>query len=127
MGRKIHTPSIFQSKLEFASARGFQLAAEHPMENVALRALLAIFVLLILAYIYIVGASVLNIIARKEALAQSDRLSTEISSFEKDYFAVSHTVTPDAGVVLGLSPVSKISYVYRPGTVGQAQTQNNEI
>ena len=128
MGRKINKPSIFQGKIEFAPARSnFQIAAQHPYENTMFRALFGIILALVIAYIYFVGSSVLNIIARKDALAQSSRLATIIGVFEKEYFAVSNGITPDAGADLGLSPVSSTAYVYRPGTVGRAEKLNNEI
>lgn len=129
MGRKkIHIPSIFQGKLEFPAPRGgFSATAEHPLEDTFFKGLLVIFISLVLAYIYFVGASVLNIIARKEALAQTTQLSTVIGGFEKDYFSISHGITPDLGPALGLAPVLNTAYVYRPGAVGQAETSHNEI
>lgn len=128
MRRKIHSPSIFQARIAFAPARsGFRLNAEHPLENKAFRALLATLLILVFAYIYFVGASVLNVIARKEALARATQLTTAIGGFEKEYFAVSQGITPDAGADLGLAPVSNTAYVYRPGAVGQAKESHNEI
>ena len=131
MGRKkIHKPSIFQTQLQFPASGGtFALHTEHPLEHAAFRALIAVLFILISAYLYFVTASVLNVIARKEALAQEARLGTAIGAFEKDYFAISQTVTPEAGTPLGLFPISNAAtaYVYRPGTVGQAETPHNEI
>jgi len=128
MGRRIHKPSIFQGQLQFPASRGtFALYSEHPAERVVFRALVAVLFILVCAYLYFVTASVLNVIARKEAMTQGTQLGTAIGAFEKDYFAISQTVKPDAGVALGLSPVSNTAYVYRPGAVGQAETPHNEI
>lgn len=128
--RKIHKPSIFQTQLQFPAGGGtFALNSEHPLEHTAFRVLIAVLFILISAYLYFVTASVLNVIARKEALMQSTHLGTTIGAYEKEYFAISQTVKPEAGLVLGLSPISSTAtdYVRRPGTVGQAETQNNEI
>ena len=105
----------------------FAFHAEHPLEHTAFRSLIAVLFILISAYLYFVTASVLNVIARKEALSQSTRLGTAIGAYERDYFAISQTVKPDAGLPLGLFPVANTAYVYRPGTVRQAETPHNEI
>lgn len=124
--RKTHKPSIFQAQLQFpAERKTYALNAEHPFESVAMRMVLAILLTLIFSYIYFVGASVLNIIARKEALAETERLNGAIGNIERDYFAISHNITPESGTELGLSPVSHTAYVYRPGVVGQVATKRN--
>ncbi|MDO8552720.1 MAG: hypothetical protein Q7S01_04325 [bacterium] len=129
MGRtKTHKPSIFQGQLQFPSFRAdIALNAEHPFENVAFKTFLAVILLLTFAYIYLVGSSALNIIARKEALAKADQAGAAIGRFEREYFAASQKVIPEAGLSLGLVPVAKTAYVYRPGTVGQAKVTHNEI
>lgn len=129
MGRtKIHKPSIFQAQLQFPASRGtIALNSEHPLENVAFRTFFILLFGLIFTYIYFVGSSALNIIARKEALAEAARVGATIGSFERDYFEASQKVTPEAGTSLGLAPVVKTAYVYRPGTVGQANVSHNEI
>jgi len=103
------------------------LNAEHPLESVAFKVLFIVLFGLIFAYIYLVGSSALNIIARKEALVQVSRAGALIGNYERGYFAVLQKVTPEAGLLLGLAPVAKTAYVYRPGTVGQAKVPHNEI
>jgi hypothetical protein len=129
MGRtKINKPSIFQAQLQFPAFRGtYAMNAEHPLESLAFKAILLLLLALIFAYIYLVGSSTLNIIARKEALAQSVRIGASIGNYEREYFAVSQKVIPEAGIPLGLAPVNKTAYVYRPGTVGRAEASHNEI
>lgn len=128
MGKKIHKPSIFQAQLQFPASRGgFALNVEHPFERAAFRVLFAVLFVLISAYLYFVVASVLNVMARKEALTQSTQLGSAIGAYERDYFALSQEVRPDAGGPLGLYPVSNIAYVHRPGAVSQALTPHNEI
>lgn len=121
--RKIHKPSIFQGQLQFPEGGGtYILNTEHPLESTVLRVLLAVLLTLTFSYIYFVGASILNVIARKEALVETTRLSSTIGNIERDYFAMSSSVTPESGTALGLAPVSSTAYVYRPGVVGQIET-----
>ena len=128
MGKRIHRPSIFQAQLQFPAPRAaFTLNSEHPFENAAFNTFIAVLMLLIFTYVYLVGSSALNIIARKEALAQAEQAGSEMGRFEREYFAASEKVTPEAGLSLGLAPVAKTAYVYRPGTVGQARAPHNEI
>lgn len=128
MGRRIHKPSIFQGQLQFPASRGtFAFHVEHPLERTAFRALLAIILLLVCAYLYFVVASVLNVIARKDAISRSTQLGSAIGAYERDYFTVSERVKPEAGTPLGLYPVSNVAYIHRPGVVGQALASNNEI
>ena len=96
------------------------LAFEHPLERAAMRAMSAVLVILFLGYLYFVGASVLNIIARKEATAQTATLQSAIASMEQQYFALSQSVDSRTEVELGLSPVSGTHYVYRPGNAASA-------
>ena len=66
MGRKIHKPSIFQGQLQFSASRGsFALNAEHPLEHTAFRIFSATLLVLVFSYIYLVGSSAFNVIARK--------------------------------------------------------------
>ena len=123
-----YKPSIFQGSLKFETARsGFSLITQHPLERTIFRALIAVLFILICAYFYFVSASILNVIARKEALSEIVSLRSTVSLLERDYYALSANITPSAGMRLGLSPVSETSYVHRPGTVGVAQVRTNEI
>lgn len=103
------------------------LAAEYPIENIALRAFIIASIVLVAIYIYFVGTSILDIIARKEALAESAKIATVIADFERDYFSLSKNVTARSAGTAGLVPVNDIAYVYRPGAVGQADARNKGI
>lgn len=133
MGARIHKiskhkPSIFQGSLRFNTRRpGFSLAVEHPMERVLFRVLVITLVVSAIAYVYFVSASVLNVVARKEALSNIASLTSSVALLERDYYAATAALTPSAGAHLGLKPVSKTEYVHRPGTVGAANVQSNEI
>lgn len=133
MGQRLHkmskhTPSVFQGRLDFSSVhRHFSLTVEHPAERTTFRVLAATLLFLGLCYLYFVGASVLNVIARKEALTQTANLASAVSHLERDYFAASQKVTPEAARRLGLSPIEKTVYVYRPGNAAAATISTNEI
>ena len=63
-----YAPSIFQGKLDFSSVqRDVSLSLEHPVERAALRILSIVLLVAICGYLYFVSASILNVIARKEA------------------------------------------------------------
>lgn len=104
------------------------LAIEHPFERMARQGLFALLGILIIAYLYFVGASVLNIMARKEATASAVRIQSAIALMEQEYFALSQDVNPSAARELGLAPVSRTNYVYRPGNAASAGTiESNAI
>lgn len=96
------------------------LSIEYVYERTAARVLFALIGLAVLAYLYFVGASVLNIIARKEAARAASSLQGSIAALEKQYFALESTVTPESASSLGLAPVAGAQYVYRPGATAIA-------
>lgn len=123
-----YKPSVFQGSLRFSTKKAeFSLTAEHPAERVMFRVLIALLLGLIAGYIYFVSASVLNVVARKEAMTHMASLGSSVSLLERDYYAATAAITPGVGARLGLSPVAHTRYVHRPGTVGAAETSSNEI
>lgn len=124
MGHKVskHTPSIFQGTLELTRARGITLSSEHPLESVIAKVLFITLAVLLCGYIYFVGSSVMNIIARKEADAQTTKIQSSIAILEQKYFAIGHAVDPSTSAELGLAPISRTQYVYRPGNAASAGT-----
>jgi hypothetical protein len=96
------------------------LSLEYSYERVAFRVLFALLGIILCGYLYFVGASVLNIIARKEASRSSAALQSSIAILEKEYFVLSEAVTPGTGATLGLSQVQATDYVYRPGATASA-------
>lgn len=123
-----YTPSIFQGKIDFSPAHaGFSFVAEHPAERAALRILFIILATLACFYVYFVGTTILNVIGSKEARAESLRLTSVVANLEREYFTASHGLGPADGARLGLSPVSKTTYVRRPGNAAVASHQSNEI
>ena len=96
------------------------MTLEHEYERVAIKWLFILLASLVCAYLYFVSASVLNVIARKEALQSMSDITSSIASMEQRYFNLSQSMTKDTASNLGLAPVSSTAYVYRPGTVGVA-------
>lgn len=104
------------------------LASEHPFERAVMQSLFFALAALLCAYLYFVGASVIHIIARKEATAQTVRLESAIAVMEQQYFALSRSVDGASASELGLAPVSGTHYVYRPGNSASAGViARNEI
>lgn len=91
------------------------LAFEHPFERTLLMVLSVALTLCVCGYFYFVGASVLNIIERKEASAEIDSLHSSIAILEQQYFALHTDVTPIAARDLGLTAISDTAYMHRPG------------
>ena len=100
---------------------------EHPYERYAAQVLVAAVMLCAIVYVYCVVASVLNITARKDALRQTAEIESSIGILEEQYFSMSQDITPESAAIFGLAPVSGSSFVYRPGTVGVASTEHDEI
>lgn len=126
-----YRPSLFQGKFDFSLAgqagrRGFSLAYEHPMERLMQSGLFAVLIFLACLYLYFITATVLNVIARKDALGKVARIQGSIGGLEQEYFALSGEVNPASAKGLGLAPVSNTSYVYRPGNVGAATIAGND-
>lgn len=103
------------------------LTVEHPLERHMLSILSFALVLMLAGYLYFVTASILNVVARKEALATARSLESSIGSLEQEYLALSEQVTPQSGASLGLAPIAHTAYVRRPGALGAATIARDEI
>ena len=82
---------------------------------------------LVFLYLYFVSASVLNVIAQKEADRASATLESNIGSLEGTYFALAENITASHARTLGLEPLTQASYVYRMDSVGIAASSHNAI
>ena len=123
-----YAPSIFQGKFDFSSTRrGASLSVAHPWEHMAVRVLGIFFIAIFCGYLYFVSASILNVIARKEALTQITVIQGSIGGLEQNYFELTKGISPQSGQALGLAPITHQAYVYRPGNVGAATIVRNEI
>ncbi len=118
-----YAPSVFQGRIDFARKKnhaGVSLTIEHPFERLLLRLGAGSLVLLALLYVYFVGASILNVIARKEALSAIATESAKVTALEREYLETAQRVGPEDGARLGLSPVVQTAYVRRPGNAALA-------
>ncbi len=122
-----YKPSLFQGKFDFSPPRGFSLTYEYPIERLAQNGLIFVLIVLACLYLYFITATVLNVIARKDALGKVARIQGSIGGLERNYFALSQEVGPASAGAIGLAPVSHTSYVYRPGNVGAATIDPNAI
>lgn len=134
MGRKAYNkiskykPSLFQGRFEFGVQRqGLSWAHEHPAERFVRHALVIGLLALGCLYLYFITSTVLNVIARKDALTKTATIEGSIGSLEQQYLALSKEVNASVASAVGLAPVSDTSYVYRPGTVGAATIEPNAI
>lgn len=114
-----HIPSALQGSFLFP-VPAISLTVEHPLESKLLRALLIVLALLLCGYLYFVSVCILNVMARKEASVHAASVQNAIASLEEEYFALSESVTEVRGASLGLHPIRKTSYVYRPGNTALA-------
>ena len=118
-----YKPSQLQGTLQLEAMRPrASLAMEHAYERHALSILLIALALLIAGYLYFVTASILHVMARSEALRQTDKIESSIGELEQRYLALAHEVSPGTGLALGLAPVSDVSYVHREGNAAFAGT-----
>ncbi len=123
-----YAPSALQGRLDFSAARAsLSITAEHPYEGHLIRALLLVLAALACGYLYFVGASVLHIVARKEASAETVRLQSAIAGMEQEYFALSEEVDESVASGMGLVAVETTHYVYKPGTSVAATIPGNGI
>ncbi len=117
-----YRPSIFQGKLGLSDPprAGMSLAMEHPVEAIVFRILCVALVCMLLGYLYFVSATVLNIIARKEANIEVAKIQGSLAGFEQQYFALSQGVDRTVAASLGLSSLESAQYVYVPGSTASA-------
>lgn len=123
-----YKPSVFQGRFDFSPVARMSFTGEHSAERIVLRVICTLLAVLACGYLYFVTASVLHVMSRREALATISNVQGSIGALEQHYFALAHDLTPQAGDALGLSPASKISYVYREeATMGAVTMAHNEI
>ena len=89
-----------------------------PSESLLLRVLSCTLFLLLAGYVTLVSMSIVNVIARKEALDHVTSLRTTVSELEHEYFTLSQGVTADRSAEFGLVKVSDTHYVKELSAVG---------
>lgn len=88
----------------------------------AFRVLCGVLAVLLFGYLYFVSASILNIMAQREAEASLAQVQSTIASLEQEYFALDEHVDQSIASSLGLAPIEGAQYVYVPGNAASAGT-----
>lgn len=132
MGKRLqkiskYKPSALQGKFDFSPVASLSFHAEHSIERTVLRIVTFILIALACLYLYFVTASVLHVMARREALSKITAIQGSIGALEQHYFTLTEGLSASEGHTLGLAPVEETAYVYRPGTIGAATIARNEI
>jgi len=96
------------------------LAVEHPLERRAIQTAVVLLVCFSCAYLYLVTASILDIMGQREADRKVTSTESSIALLEQRYFNLSQSIDPAQGRSLGLAPIESTSYVYRERTVGDS-------
>ncbi|HVU75680.1 MAG TPA: hypothetical protein VHD38_02515 [Candidatus Paceibacterota bacterium] len=118
-----YRPSVLQGRLDLAAGKGgFSLSIEHPAEQRVFRILCVVLAALLCGYLYFVSASILNIMAQREADSSLAQVQSSIASLEQEYFALDEHVDQSIASSLGLTSVSGTQYVYVPGNAASAGT-----
>ena len=115
MQKTKNTNHTIPLQLKYGRVVSRTLISAFPIEELAIRMSGVFIAILVFLYLLLVGMTILNVISRKEALDEITRLRTSVGDLERQYFAASQVVTPDQATDLGLSPISRIVYVHRPG------------
>lgn len=116
-----YIPSSSQAKLNlFVTERRVSLAMEHGIEPRVRQALFALLIGFFFLYLYFVSASILNIMARKEANAGATALQSAVARMQGEYFALSEGLDSSTAGSIGLAPIAETHYVYRPGNAASA-------
>lgn len=98
----------------FATIQSYTISVEeYAFEPVMRRLLVIIAIFSALTYVYFVSASVVHIVARKDAETTLSRTATEVAELESQYFALSKDITRERAATLGLVPVEDTQFVNR--------------
>jgi len=115
-----HIPSALQQRMDFSGGRAISLIHEHPAEKIMRRFAIIAILVLAFGYLYFVSDSVLNVMARKEALSSIAKIRSGMSVMEHEYFALTDAIKPSMGASIGLVPVTDTEYVHRAGNTAYA-------
>lgn len=96
----------------------YALTHEHAWEARARHLLVACTLIMAVGYVYCVAASILNVIARKEADTRAIALTASIAELEERYVALSATIHEEAVLAHGLSSLNAKHFVTRTPTLG---------
>ncbi len=96
------------------------LALAHAaMQRGILVALAGIMVLLVM-YVYFVGAAIMSTIAYKDARVEIASLQSELASLETDYINQKEVLTKELAINLGFTNINNKDFITRTVIVGHA-------
>ncbi|NBV77059.1 hypothetical protein EBR66_02790 [bacterium] len=94
---------------------------EHPYEHYTRSILFAVLMLGALVYLYFISASVVNLMARREAHVLSLQTSSQVSELEARYLALTNSLSQEEGEALGLRALEPVAYVRASAPTAFAQ------
>lgn len=94
------------------------LTREHPREVLVRRVVIAFLIATAALYAILISASVLHVIARKEATSNMVAVAANIASLEQQYFSLSSIVKADKATDMGLVSLSDKDFVTRTVHLG---------
>jgi hypothetical protein len=94
-------------------------------EHFVLRALIVVLAFCIVAYVYFIGLSIMNVISNREASVESERLQSIVGDLEKEYFTLAKAVTPDLGANFGLAKAESPDFVRRATSMATNQAKSD--
>lgn len=80
-------------------------------ENVVLWLEMTIFMVGLVAYIYFILLSTMQVVLRQELVVSIQETETKVSELEATYFAQVNTLTPETASEYGLVAVKPVAYV----------------
>ena len=98
---------------------------EHPLEAHARTVFSVCLAVGVVLYVYFVGASIVNLMARKEAFTAAAQTSAMVSDLEQQYLTLSHGLTSEQGTAIGLHVVTPLAYVHTLGATAFAQSPSS--
>ncbi|XKT74944.1 MAG: hypothetical protein ACJKSS_02145 [Patescibacteria group bacterium UBA2103] len=87
------------------------LAITHPVEKKVVTSLLVAFLVLVLAYTYLIAATVFHVTARKNIEYQSQVLAAHVADLEAEFLKESSKIAKEAQHSFALSPVKEKRFV----------------
>lgn len=101
--------------------KSLPIVSFYNFEERAFAALASLLVLSAGLYIYFISATVLSIVERTNAIAETKVLDTKISELESEYMTFGSGIGLSEAKLLGYQEIAKIDYVSRTTSLGFAR------
>ncbi len=86
-------------------------------EHHVMRVLFALLFVCLAGYVYFVSISIMNVIANREAAAESEKLRSIVGSLEREYFMLSDAISLDHAGSHGLTKTGDTTFIRRSANV----------